>query len=137
MRVVIDTNVFVSSFLGGNPRKIIDLWKEGRIFLCLSKAVLDEYMEVLLRLGLEKEKELGELLSLFGSGYNLTFTMTTPTLNVVDRDPDDDEFIECAVALEADFIISADQALLEIEEFGAVRIVSSKEFLALCVNNVK
>ena len=27
IKVVIDTNVFVSSFFGGNPRKVIDLWK--------------------------------------------------------------------------------------------------------------
>ncbi|MFH1025416.1 MAG: PIN domain-containing protein, partial [Nitrospirota bacterium] len=35
MRVVIDTNVFVSSLFGGNPRKVIDLWKEEKITLCL------------------------------------------------------------------------------------------------------
>jgi uncharacterized protein len=39
MRVVVGTNIFVSSFLGGNPRKIIDLWEKGEITLCLSKDV--------------------------------------------------------------------------------------------------
>ncbi|MEW6201083.1 MAG: putative toxin-antitoxin system toxin component, PIN family, partial [bacterium] len=42
MKVVIDTNVFVSSFFGGNPRRIIDLWSKGKITLCLSKDILDE-----------------------------------------------------------------------------------------------
>jgi len=31
MKMVIDTNVFVSSFFGGHPRRIIDLWREGRL----------------------------------------------------------------------------------------------------------
>ena len=31
MRIVLDTNVFISSFFGGNPRTIIDLWKDGRL----------------------------------------------------------------------------------------------------------
>ena len=43
-RVVIDTNVFVSSFFGGNPREVINLWKEGKIVLCLTKAIVQEYI---------------------------------------------------------------------------------------------
>ena len=53
MRVVLDTNVFVSSFFGGNPRAVIDLWKTGSLTLCLSQDILDEYIEVLRRLGLD------------------------------------------------------------------------------------
>ncbi len=61
MRVVVDTNIFVSSFFGGNPQKIIDLWKKGEISLCLPKDVLDEYVNVLQRIGLGDEKEIEEL----------------------------------------------------------------------------
>ena len=52
MRVVIDTNVFISSFFGGNPRKIIDLWRKEKITLCLSGDILEEYTKVLKRIGL-------------------------------------------------------------------------------------
>jgi predicted nucleic acid-binding protein len=31
MKVVIDTNIFVSSFFGGNPRKIVDLWRKEKL----------------------------------------------------------------------------------------------------------
>ncbi|MBI4684625.1 MAG: putative toxin-antitoxin system toxin component, PIN family, partial [Nitrospirae bacterium] len=51
MKAVIDTNIFVSSFFGGNPKKIIDLWKNEKITLCLSHTVLDEYIDVLRRIG--------------------------------------------------------------------------------------
>ena len=71
-RVVIDTNVFVSSFFGGNPRRIIDLWKTGKVILCLSRPIIEEYVDVLRRLGLQNEKELDELLSLNKNGYQLT-----------------------------------------------------------------
>jgi putative PIN family toxin of toxin-antitoxin system len=53
MKVVIDTNVFVSSFFGGNPRKIVDMWKQGKLTLCLSKEIVSEYTTVLDRIGLE------------------------------------------------------------------------------------
>ncbi len=129
--MVIDTNVFVSSFFGGNPRKIIDLWKTGQITLCLSKPIVDEYIAVLQRLGLENEKELRELLRLFAIGSNIVFTLETPELNLVEKDPDDDKFIECAVALDAAFIVSGDKRLVAIQNYMGIKIVTPKEFLKL------
>jgi putative PIN family toxin of toxin-antitoxin system len=129
MRVVIDTNVFVSSFFGGNPRKIIDLWKDGRITLCLSGAILDEYIDVLQRTGLKNEQELEELLTLFSRGVNILFTTKTPELKLVRNDPDDDKFVECAVALKADVIISGDKGLIALKGYVGIRIVTPQKFL--------
>ena len=129
IKVVIDTNVFVSSFFGGNPRKIIDLWKSGQLTLCVSRPIVDEYVNVLRRLGLQNEIELDELLRLFAHGFHILFTAKTPVLNVVEKDPDDNKFIECAVALRADFIISGDKALKEIRDYMGIKIQSPKQFL--------
>jgi len=129
IRVVVDTNVFISSFFGGNPRKIIDLWKTGEIALCLSKPIVDEYIEVLRRLELQNEKEIDELLSLFAHGYHVVFTATTPELNIVEADPDNNMFIECAVALKAKFVISGDKALQAVQDYMKIKIVSPSEFL--------
>jgi putative PIN family toxin of toxin-antitoxin system len=129
-RVVVDTNVFISSFFGGNPRKIIDLWKSGEITLCLSKPIVDEYIEVLRRLGLQNEKEIEELLGLFAHGFHVVFTAKTPELHIVEKDPDDNMFIECAVALKAGFIITGDKALKAIKEYMNIKIVSPNEFLS-------
>ena len=129
-RVVVDTNVFISSFFGGNPRKIIDLWKSGEITLCLSKPVVDEYIEVLRRLGLQNEKEIEELLSLFAHGFHVAFTAKTPELHIVEKDPDDNMFIECAVALKAGFVITGDKALKAIQDYMNIKIVSPSEFLS-------
>jgi len=129
IKVVVDTNVFVSSFFGGNPLKIVDLWKSGQLTLCLSRPIIDEYIEVLQRLGLKNERELSELLSLFAHGFHVLFSAKTPELHLVEEDPDDDKFIECVVALKADFIISGDKALIAIQDYMGIRIVSPQEFL--------
>ena len=128
-RVVVDTNVFISSFFGGNPRKIIDLWKSGQIVLCLSRPIVDEYVEVLGRMGLQNERELEELLSLFAYGFHNIFTAKTPNLNIVEKDSDDNKFIECAVALNSKSIISGDKALQEIKDYMGIKIKSPKQFL--------
>jgi uncharacterized protein len=129
MKVVIDTNIFVSSFFGGNPRRIIDLWKTEKITLCLSKDILDEYIEVLHRIGLQDEDELGELLSLFRRGFNMLFTTKTPKAKVVKDDPDDDKFIECAMALKAEVIVTGDKAIEAVGEYMGIKILTPQRFL--------
>ena len=129
IRVVIDTNVFVSSFFGGNPKKIIDLWKNEEIVLCLSRDVLDEYVDVLQRVGLKDEDEIEELLALFAKGFNILFTTRTPKLKAVKDDPDDDKFIECAVALKADVIITGDKVLRTMGEYMGIKILTPQDFL--------
>jgi putative PIN family toxin of toxin-antitoxin system len=129
MRVVIDTNVFISSFFGGNPRKVIDLWKTGEITLCLSPAIIEEYLAVLLRMGLEEEQEISELIDLFARGFHLLFAAKTPALKVVLADPADDKFIECAVALKAEVIITGDKSLKVIKNYMGIKILSPRDFL--------
>jgi putative PIN family toxin of toxin-antitoxin system len=130
MRVVVDTNVFVSSFLnpGGTPRKVIDLWKRGDVILCLTQGTIEEYVLVLGRLGLEGEPELAELLELFKKKANILFTAPAGVLKVLEADPDDDKFIECALHAKAGFVISGDRHLLDVGKYEGVRIVTPAEF---------
>lgn len=129
MNVVIDTNIFVSSFFEGNPRKIIDLWKKEKITLCLSNTILNEYVDVLCKIGLKDEHELDELLDLFSRGFNLLFTTKTPKIKIIKNDPDDDKFIECAVALKADAVITGDREVLAIKKYMGIKIVTPQRFL--------
>jgi putative PIN family toxin of toxin-antitoxin system len=129
MKVVIDTNIFVSSFFGGNPRKTIDLWKKGKIGLCLSKDILEEYVDVLQRVGLKEEEEIEELLSLLAKGVNIIFTTRTTKIKVVKDDPADDKFIECAVALKTEIIVTGDKILKAVGEYMGIKILTPQQFL--------
>ena len=131
IRIVVDTNVFVSSFFGGNPRKVIELWKSGKAVLCLSGPILDEYVAVLNRMGLADEGEMEELLALFSQAPGVLFAAKTPALKVVPLDPADNKFIECASALKADYIISGDKGLLAVKDYMGIDIVAPRQFLNL------
>jgi len=128
IKVVIDTNVFISSFFGGNSRKVISLWRDQKIKLCLSQPIVNEYIEVLQRL-LGNTREIEKMLKLFAEGYNLIYTNKTPKLNVVKEDVEDNRFIECAVALDCNFIISGDKHLRDLKEYMNIRILSPEEFI--------
>ncbi len=50
------------------------------------------------------------------------------------RDKDDNKFINCAIDGNCNFIVSGDKDLLEIKEYGGIRIVTVKEFLKIIKN---
>ncbi len=129
MKVVLDTNVFVSSFFGGNPRKVIDLWRKGVFTLCLSGPIVEEILEVVERMGLGGTGELDELARLFAEAVNVLFVADPPAIPVVPEDPDDDRFFECAVALSADCVVSGDKHLLRVGSFRGIPVYGAREFL--------
>ena len=131
LKVVIDTNVFMSSFFGGVAREIINFWKNGKIVLCLSQKMIEEYLEVLNRFGLNDKNEISNLTRLFAEGYNSIFTTKTPNIEVVDDDPDDNKFLECAVVLDSKIIISGDSHLKKIKKYIDIEILSPREFIEL------
>jgi len=51
-------------------------------------------------------------------------------LKIVPGDPADDKFIECAVALKADFVITGDRALRDIGDYMGIRILNPQKFLS-------
>lgn len=129
MRVVVDTNVMVSSFFGGPPRAVIDRWRRGEITLCVSRRLIDEYVEVLNRLALQKDL-LRELLELWASGYHLVYAASTRPLRIVQDDPDDNMLFECAVALKAKTIVSGDKAVRRVGRYMDIAVLTPAEFLA-------
>ncbi len=128
IKVVIDTSVLISSFWGGEARKVIDLWKSGRIVLCLTKEIIDEYTAVLKHLGVGKE-ELKDLYNLIISSYNILYSVRSSKLHAVSHDPGDDKFIECAFVSNAEYIISIDKDLLNITDYFETRVVTPRKFL--------
>lgn len=127
MRAVIDTNVFVSSFFGGIPLKVIEYWFSGRLTLCVSKPILKEYFEVLSRFEFEDDSLLYRLKSAFERNFNLLFVNNPKEQPWIKEDPADNKFIACAIALKAEYIVSGDAHLKKLKNIGRIKIVSPAE----------
>ena len=130
MRVVIDTNVFVSSFFGGNPRKVIDYWFLGSLTLCLSNPILEEYFDVLGRFDFDDTTLLLKLMSSIERNANILFVENPNEDQWMNDDPKDNKFIACAVALKADYIVSGDSHLTNAKQTG-IKILTPSEILPL------
>ncbi len=129
IRVVIDTNVLVSSLWGGKPRRVIDLWDQGDILVVASEQVLNEYLSVLARFDLTEE-DIDDITILFSNPSKTSIVQPKARIHVIKKDPADNKFLECAVEGEADFIVSGDKHLLELARYKSVRLVSPSEFLS-------
>jgi len=126
--VVIDTSIFIASFWEGRSRTVVELWKKGKITLCASEAILKEYFYIIPRFN-RLNKEAGELLSLFKARKNIKMITPSKRLKVIQEDPADNKFLECAIEAKAEYIISADKHLRNLRKNQGVRIVSSGGFL--------
>jgi hypothetical protein len=129
VKVVIDTNVFVSSLFGDLPRQVVQLWFEGRITLCLSEPIVTEYQRVLREIGAVGEAEERALIEAFASGEGVLYTGDPSPIEGVSPDPDDDKFLECALELGAGSVVSGDSDLLELGSYMGVPILTPRELL--------
>ena len=112
MRVCIDTNVLVQLF-GRNQvgRSIRDALLTGRIELAISNEILLEYEETITRLsGAARWRQVERFLTLlFYLHANILFLAPCFRFGVVTADPDDNKFVDCAVAAQAEYVITSDQ----------------------------
>lgn len=130
MKAVIDTNVFVSGiFWKGPPHQILKAWQKGKFTLVISPSILGEYQRV-----------LAELSSKYGTSiqYDRILDLVSVHADVVPaisfpqpicRDPDDDKFIATAFSAKAEFIVTGDKALLELNGFQEIKVVTASVFL--------
>lgn len=137
MRIVIDTNVFVSSFFGGVPRQVVDHWFSGDLILCVSRPILKEYFDLLSRFQFDREVFLGRLITAFERGPNVLFVDNPREQNWVEDDPADNKFIACAISLHAEYIVSGDIHLRRAGKVGDVKIVHPREMLSLIETSFK
>ena len=131
MKVVIDTNVYVSGILwNGNESKIIDMCMDGILENHTSISILSEVERVLSyrKFNLTNE-EMDKLLKIYFSFSRLVSVKTK--IGIRSRDPADNKILECAIASEVDHIISGGQDLLVMKEVEGIGIVSSRDFLEM------
>jgi len=137
IRVVLDTNVIVSSFLHptGIPDRIIRAWKANLFELCLSEPLFHEIEAVLKRPVIQRAthasaKDIEEFLELM---TETSFFVGEPLVvkPLVAEDPDDDMILATGLAAQADVIVSGDHHLLKLNQYEEMPIVNPRRFLEM------
>lgn len=128
----LDTNIYVSVLeFGGVGARLLGMARAGMFRIDVSDAILDELLTVLrddfrwdgyrLQIGRVQIADVANRV------------MPRQRLAIVKEDPDDNRILECAVEATSDFIVSSDKDLLRLGNYGGVRMVTAKEFMAMMV----
>jgi putative PIN family toxin of toxin-antitoxin system len=134
VKVVLDTNVFISALLTplGRNRKLIEHWQNGSFALLTSEAQIDELKRTLnreqLRLSIRPHR-IGALVNLLRVKATIVVPGQVPSLS---PDPDDNAILAIALAGKADILASLNMKdIVELGKLGGTRLVHAAELLAL------
>lgn len=128
-RVVADTNVYVSAIVfGGTCESILALARAGIIDLYTAPAILRELKTVLSQTFEWTDSQVQEALA----EVNALTSLIRPAMKlsgILTHDPDH-RILECALAADADFLVTGDKKHLQsLKTFRGIRIVAPREFL--------
>ena len=134
MKIVLDTNVFISGiFFSGPPSQILQAWKNKKLRIILSQDILDEYHRVAESLSSKYPTidifQIIELVTVHGQ-----FVDSTDLDITVCEDPDDNKFIECAIASDTKIIVSGDKHLLKITGYRGITVFKPRDFVNRYLN---
>lgn len=131
-RIVLDTNSLVQCIAPRSRyRRIWDSYVEGDYVLCVSNEILNEYEEILERLaGVEVSKYAIEAIL---NSSNTLFCVPSYNFHLIEADPDDNKFVDCAVATGATCIVTEDHhfSVLNKIDFPKIVVVGIDTFLHL------
>jgi len=129
VKVVLDTNVFVSGvFFSGPPYQILEALRDGQIELAISLDIPAEY-----RRGGEiyaadhPEGDLNPILDFPENHFDIVSAPLWP--QQVCKDPSDDKFPACALASRCRVVVSGDKHLLQISGYRGIEVLKPREFL--------
>jgi|SRR3712207_5545332 len=136
MRVVLDTNIIISAllFAQGNAGAILKAWENRAFDLVVSPEILAEYEAALKDPQLRKRLKVSEeeITKLITEMEQVAVVVVPHVrLRVVKNDPDDNKFLECAVATNAAYIVSGDKELLILSHYQNIYILKPAFFVTV------
>lgn len=130
MRAVLDTNVLISGVIAtGVPHKLLVKGFDHEYQIVVSVETLTEFRQTLLnypeRFHMDEDEVQVEVETI---RYFAEFVAPQEDITAVEADPDDDKFLEAAVAGDVDYLVSGDGHLLSLDSFRGIDIVEPRTF---------
>jgi putative PIN family toxin of toxin-antitoxin system len=134
LKIVIDANLFASALIKpeSNPGKILDLVKQNQVELILSPAIIREIKRILLHPRLQKyhHKTAQEIDVYFEDVLMFAWIVEgDKPVDIIKDDPSDNKYLACAYEGEADYIVSGDHHLLDLETYQGIPVIKANTFL--------
>jgi putative PIN family toxin of toxin-antitoxin system len=136
LRVVLDTNIFVSSLLvkEGIPAKVLNAWRDRKYALFISPTIISEIRSTLDYPRIRKkynitDGDIDQLITLLEFDALIVPGDDESVAGSIPEDPADEFVLACALDARADLIVSGDRHLLELKEYKGIPIHTVRDFL--------
>ncbi len=129
MKIVLDTNVLVAGLLSpfGACGEIMRMVSSGKLKLCFDARILAEYKEVLHRPKFKFNKEYADALLEYIE-HSGQITASAPLSQSL-PDPDDEPFLESAIAGKAVCLVTGNQIHFPVKLYQGVKVFSPNKFI--------
>ena len=129
-RIVLDTNCLLAAL--SRHSEYYSIWRnllDGKYTLCVTNEILDEYQEIIERK--TTKVVAANVINLLLKMENVLFVDTYFRLQLIETDPDDNKFVDCAFAANAVYIVSDDKHfdVLKSISFPRILVIKLREFL--------
>ena len=133
MRIVLDTNCLIQSIPKRSPfRAVWDSILSGENILCVSNDIIEEYMEILQKLTDKRTAAL--VVKTIIENPFVEFITPYYQFHLIQADPDDNKFVDCAIAAVARYVVTNDHHfdVLRLKNtFPMVDVINLKDFMEL------
>jgi uncharacterized protein len=130
LRVVLDTNVYISAaILGRVCEEIVQTCRFSDLQVFISKDIIDEIGDKLSCKFLWQDDQVNVFLESIMEFCQIV--KVNEKITYIEDDPDDDKILECAVSADCDFIISGDKHLLKLRSYREIKILNPADFLLI------
>ena len=133
--IVLDTNCLVASL--SRRKKYYQIWHDfmiGKFVLCISNEILTEYEEILTqKMGAEIANNV--IVAILAH-KNTKLVEVYYRFNLIQSDPDDNKFVDCAVKTNAKYIVTEDHHFRELKNIGfpSVEYIGIEDFYNSLLN---
>lgn len=128
-RVVLDTNCLLQSLPSKSPYHHV--WEQvlkGSVVLCVNTEILNEYEEILsVKTTKEIARNVVEAIARLSTTY---YQETYVHFGLIEQDVDDNKFVDCAIASNAEYIVTNDAhfSILRCIPWPKVSVIALQEF---------
>ena len=130
MRIVLDTNCLLMAISNRNRfHRVWQAFVNGKYTLCVTNEIIEEYVEVIGRNISERAAEA--VVYIIMTRSNVLHIDPHFRFGLIETDPDDNKFVDCAIASNAKYIVTQDHHfdILKTIAFPKVNVVTIEEFL--------